>query len=286
MKLVHISDTHFVASGMRILNLDPEARLREVIASVNLNHADADLCVFSGDLSDRGDVESYLALRHVLQDLSVPYRLMLGNHDNRQHFLQVFPEHVHCADGFAQTYHRGTDVDLLLLDSLDDAHPAIGRLCPARLAWVRRVLDAAAGRPMLAFVHHPPFDIGMPWFEAMLLQNGDEVMELLLSHGHVTHLAFGHVHLDTSGVHRGVSFSATRGTAHKIAFSQAPHEAFYSDAGPSYDVMLATAQGVVVHHETPRDRQAVIGRERATPDGKGIFEAFEQQRVYSQAGSL
>lgn len=286
MKIIQISDIHAVPPGQRLLGFDPVSRLREVITSINRNHPDADLCVLSGDLTDRGDVESYHALRSALQDLSVPYRLMLGNHDCRAHFAQVFPEHIHSVDGFAQTYHRGVEVDLLLLDSLDDAHPATGLLCAARMAWVRRALTAATGRPVVVFLHHPPFDIGMPWFRAMLLANGEELMALLSGFSNVAHIAFGHVHLDTSGVHGRLPFSSTRGTAHKIAFSQASTEAFYVDAGPSYDVLLTTAESVVVHRQTPRDLEAVIAREEATRDGTGIFEVFDSSRPWSQIGDV
>ncbi|QPH54783.1 metallophosphoesterase [Pontivivens ytuae] len=286
MKLIHISDTHLVAPGAQLLGLDPDARLREVIASVNLNHPDADLCIFSGDLTDSGDLDSYVALQAILRDLALPYRLMLGNHDHRSHFTRVFPEHVHSAEGFVQTLHRGNDADLLLLDSLNDAHPATGRLCDARLGWLERALQAPTERPLIVFVHHPPFDIGMPWFRPMLLENGADVLALLLAHDRVAHLAFGHVHLDTNGVHRGLSFSSTRGTAHKIAFSESANETFYTAASPGYDVLLATETGVIVHHETPRDWQSLIAREQATADGKGIFEIFGRPQAPSHAGGL
>jgi 3',5'-cyclic-AMP phosphodiesterase len=282
MKIIHVSDVHFVPPGQRLLGFDPEARLREVVASVNLDHPDADLCVISGDLTDRGDVESYAFLRDALHNLTVPCRLMLGNHDRRAAFAKVFPEHIHSADGFVQTYHRGDEADLLLLDTLDEADPASGLLCEARLGWTGRALEAARERPVVVFAHHPPFRIGMPWFDGMLLRNGCDLMTLLAQHSQVAHLAFGHVHLDMSGIYRGLSFSATRGTAHKIAFSQTREEAVYVDAGPSYDILLATADGVVVHHQAQRDLNTAIARELATPDGAGSFELFDQPRPWRQ----
>jgi len=51
-----------------------------------------DLVIFCGDLTDKGDVVSYKMLKSRLNDLNMPYKLLLGNHDNRENFLTVFGE--------------------------------------------------------------------------------------------------------------------------------------------------------------------------------------------------
>lgn len=58
-KIIQITDTHVSRRGQKILGIDPVARLKIIIESVNTNHTDADYCVFTGDLTDRGDIESY-----------------------------------------------------------------------------------------------------------------------------------------------------------------------------------------------------------------------------------
>ena len=92
MKLVQVSDLHFVPPGVRLLGIDPRARFSACVADINANHADAELCLLTGDLADRGAPEAYAALREALADLRVPYRLMVGNHDDRAAFRGAFPE--------------------------------------------------------------------------------------------------------------------------------------------------------------------------------------------------
>ncbi len=90
MKLIQVSDLHFVPPGTRLLGLDPRARLEAAIADINRHHGDAELCLFTGDLADRGAPEAYEALRETLAALRVSYRLTIGNHDDRDKFLRAF----------------------------------------------------------------------------------------------------------------------------------------------------------------------------------------------------
>ena len=90
VKIIHITDTHILPKSEKLMGLDPAARLQSVIASVNKDHADADFAVFSGDLTDKGDIESYRLFADLLDGLRVPYTLTLGNHDNRSAFVKVF----------------------------------------------------------------------------------------------------------------------------------------------------------------------------------------------------
>ncbi len=50
MKLIQITDIHFVPGKRLLHGLDPYERLRSCIADINTNHADADLCIITGDL--------------------------------------------------------------------------------------------------------------------------------------------------------------------------------------------------------------------------------------------
>jgi 3',5'-cyclic-AMP phosphodiesterase len=64
-------------------------------------HSDADRIVISGDLIQVGSPGGYGILRAELERMATPYRLLVGNHDDRQALLRVFPEVEH-ADGFVQ----------------------------------------------------------------------------------------------------------------------------------------------------------------------------------------
>ena len=66
MKIIQVSDTHIVPPGRGLWGFDPRARLEACIADVNARHGDADLCILTGDLTDRGEPEAYGELREIL----------------------------------------------------------------------------------------------------------------------------------------------------------------------------------------------------------------------------
>jgi Icc protein len=92
MKIIQVTDVHLGRQGERRYGADLHQRLASCIAHINAHHADAALCVVTGDLTETGAPESYADLRMALSTLSVPWRLLPGNHDRRANLAAAFPE--------------------------------------------------------------------------------------------------------------------------------------------------------------------------------------------------
>ncbi len=266
-KIIQLTDLHIVPHGERVFGFDPVARLQAVLDDVYEKHADADLCVITGDLTDRGDEASYQLLRDRLQDFPLPLCLMMGNHDRRQPFLSVFPDTRTDRDGFVQSAWSLGELRIVVLDTLDEALAGAGRLCPQRLAWLSDTLADAPDAPTIVFLHHPPFAIGVNYFANMLLANGGELDAVLNLHPQVVHLGFGHVHMSVYGSRSCRSFSAARGSAPPIEFSQQQLDGYYQQRLPSYDVILFEHQAVTVHHVQVCAGEQYVARETVEPDG-------------------
>ena len=103
MKIIQVTDIHFVAQGERLHGLDPYKRLAACINDINTHHSDADLCILTGDLTHQGNIEAYQSLRDCLDTLSIPCHYMIGNHDNRENFIEVFPYAARDKNGFIQS---------------------------------------------------------------------------------------------------------------------------------------------------------------------------------------
>lgn len=117
MKIVHITDTHFVPQPATLYGLDPRARFDAAIASLQAEHSDANLLVITGDLAHWGDVPAYQALRQRLEAVTLQVVMMVGNHDDRASLRTVFPAVMDDGNGFVQGSRIENGHRLMFLDT-------------------------------------------------------------------------------------------------------------------------------------------------------------------------
>ena len=169
MKLIHISDTHLVAPGHALYGIDPGLRLTRCIDSVIEEHADADFCVFTGDLAHAGNSEAYHFLQTQCARLPMPVHFVLGNHDDRQRFCAAFPEAPVNAQGFVQYEIPMGCARGLVLDT-SEPHVHHGVFCELRAQWLAERL-AEDEAPINLFMHHPPVATGIPPIDQLIIND-------------------------------------------------------------------------------------------------------------------
>ena len=249
MKLIHLTDVHLVEPGGTLYGLDPRARLDACIDDINRNHADADLCVITGDLTHWGEAAAYANLAEALGRLKLPLQMILGNHDNREVFRVQFPHSFADSNGFIQ----GTlDVAAGRLFFLDTNQPGThaGWYCEHRQAWLRAELDAVPEeRPLFFFMHHPPFNVGLSGLDSISLLQADAFAEIVRPYARrIRHLFFGHVHRPINGSWLGIPMSTLRGTNHQVWLDfKAGEDVIGSHEPPAYAVVLIDDSSVVIH---------------------------------------
>lgn len=254
-KFIIFTDLHMVPEGAAIIGLDPYRRLANGIAHVNRYHADADRVIFAGDLAHGADRPSYERLKTLLGELVPPAALMIGNHDRREVFLDVFAEAATDENGFVQQAIDFADCRAILLDTLfappyDYPMSHAGRLCERRLAWLGRQLDEAGDRPALIFMHHPPHASGFAGIDMIRLINEDDFYALVKRHGNVRHIFAGHVHRTISGSSHGIPFSIFKSPVHQQPMPfDIPDASLSVDEPAAYGIALVTEDGVLVHTE-------------------------------------
>ncbi|MER9656928.1 phosphodiesterase [Mesorhizobium sp. M0152] len=265
MKIIQVTDVHLGRQGERHYGADLHQRLASCIAHVNAHHADAALCVFTGDLTETGAPESYADLKAALSGLSVPWRLLPGNHDRRAPLVAAFPEIAVDENGFVQSAHETADEVLLFLDGLAEGRIE-GELCDRRLAWLEARLAEAAGKPVYVFMHHPPVQLGLPQLDRLGLENPGRFLDLLRQHGNVRHIFFGHVHRDISGTVAGIPFSAQRGLHARFELALDRSSEIVEQAPPSYAVILVDSanERLIVHGCDFLERWPVYSAESGT----------------------
>jgi Icc protein len=254
MKFIHVTDTHFVPPGRLLYGLDPIERLRAAVADINAHHRDAAFAIFTGDLAHFGELDAYRALREVLNELALPYHLLLGNHDDRQNFLKVFPESPQDENGFVQ-FSLETEIGSFIC--LDTNEPGVswGVLCDKRLDWLEAALARASGRPVYLFMHHPPFPVGIRRMDTISLRDTARLAAIARKGADIRHLFFGHLHRPIGGSWLGVPFTTMRGTNHQVALNfVVENEVPGSHEPPAYAIVFAEDGLTVVHFHDYLDK--------------------------------
>ncbi|MCY0147466.1 metallophosphoesterase [Hoeflea sp. G2-23] len=253
MKLVHISDIHLNHGS--IGGHDPIANFRKCLAYVEAYDSDADRVVITGDLSHHGLETSYRELATILAESTLAGklepRLMVGNHDNRETFISVFPETQRDDNGFVQ-WTEETEAGLFVyIDTVDQGRHS-GLYCAPRLAWLADVLDGARarGQRVYLFMHHNPVRVHVANADVVGMLNEREFQALLKSYQDViAHIFFGHCHYSLSGSVCGIAYSAPRSTNHVCwpEFSGIINRTGYGELTPNYNVCFLRDDSVVVH---------------------------------------
>ena len=122
-----------------------------------------DMLLLTGDITDRGDLESFDKAAAQLADCPFPVWPMVGNHDSREGLLHAFPQ-VPSDGGFVHYLLEQEGLRIALLDTFEPGRHG-GAFCAARQAWLTARLDEAPGTPTLIFMHHPPVVSGIDWMD-------------------------------------------------------------------------------------------------------------------------
>lgn len=251
-KIVQLSDLHLTGDGRLLYGASPAKSLARAIDLILADHADADLCLLTGDLAEAGTDTAYQQLTEQLARLPMPAYPMVGNHDDRTALIRRFPQSAD-PSGFVQQAIDLSGNRLLLLDTLDPGRTS-GLLCQARLSWLKSQLSRDAS-PVLLAMHHPPLVVGIPSMDQFALANADEFWATLAPHRlRIRHLLLGHLHRPIGGSWRGIPISCTYSPNHQVALdlvSLPPDGAVPGSGEPaSFSVILIDDDSVVVHHQS------------------------------------
>jgi Icc protein len=168
--------------------------------------------IISGDCAfDSGQVADYATLTNLLKPLrkaGYPVHVMVGNHDQREHFWGALKE-AKAAKRPLKDRHatilKTPRVNWFLLDSLDKTKSTPGMLGAAQCEWLKQALDANPDKPAIVVCHHNLNDGSFDGFKGSLLDT-KELLEIIRPRRQVKAYVYGHthrwhVHQDESGIH-------------------------------------------------------------------------------------
>ncbi len=225
MLIAHLTDLHICPPGRSALGVvDSIGLTQRALDAVTALPVRPDVVVISGDLTDAGQPAEYAQLRGMLAALGLPVLLVPGNHDVREPMLaglDLDPRTV-TDGGFVQFLADLGGMRLVGLDTLLPGSSA-GALCERRLAFLEDALAGAEGRPVLLFMHHPPFSCGLGYMDDIMLGEGAERLAAIVArHPNIERVLCGHHHRPVQVRYAGTLGQVAPGVAHQVALDLRP----------------------------------------------------------------
>lgn len=240
MILAQISDLHVRPKGMLCNDrVDSNGMLAAQVEALMGLNAQIDCVVATGDLTDRGLVSEYEHLRELLKPLDMPVFLVPGNHDRRENLLEVFggTRYLPVTQGFLHYTVEDFPVRLIGLDTVE-LGSSDGIFCAARETWLRSRLNEGDGRPVLLFMHHPPFKTGLIPMDTIMCREADRLEGIIRDFPMVERVICGHHHRPIQAVWAGILASCSSGPAHQVYLELVKDECMLVMEPPAYQLHI------------------------------------------------
>ena len=257
MKIIHLTDPHIIgAVRANLFGLNPTDRLKKAIKSINRDHSDAKFIAITGDLADNATRKAYKNYKHIIGSSKIPVYSILGNHDNRGFFKEVFTEFKN--NDFIQFDIAIKDCAFIFLDTLDSGNMN-GLLCSKRYEWLKDKLKKYKKHNVYIFMHHHPVECGLYEFDTTArFKNKSKFWKILGKYKNIRHISFGHLHRIMTATRDGVSMHCTRSTAFQVALSmKTKAECLTNKEKPTYAVMDINGADFRVHHHEFLDENKI-----------------------------
>lgn len=271
-KILVISDIHIRSIEKSIIGLSPLKQFKNALSHGQKNHPDAEHLILMGDIAHSGHIKEYELIKRAINNYQIPITFMLGNHDNRENFVKMFPEIPLTKEGHLQTViNLGNDV-LICLDTLNSP-PYLegkheGKLCTKRLEWLEQELNKIRDKRISIFTHHPPHNVGFPGMDKIKLSNSNDLFEVIKKYVNIKHIFSGHIHRTISGHTNNIGFSIFKSTCHQMPMNLISADSSLSVKEPAaYGIILFDDQSIIAHTEDYEiARQAIASSIDAMPD--------------------
>lgn len=206
--ILHLSDTHLLATGQLYDRVDSEARLRRLFDDLERSGARPEAIIFTGDLADKGEPLAYGRLRAIIDPaarrLGAQTIWVMGNHDERAAFRTVLLGQRPSTEPIDRVYY----IDGLRIVTLDTSVPGqhYGHLEESQLDWLADELSTTAPHGTILAMHHPPIPCVLDLAVTVELREQGALAEVLKGTD-VRSIIAGHLHYSTNATFAGIPVS-------------------------------------------------------------------------------
>lgn len=246
LKFLHITDTHLLDLAEETFHgINTKESLEAVLVHSLARYTDIDFLLFTGDISQTGNEQSYALFESVIEQYDLPIFCIPGNHDNPELLQQFVP----ISPGNSINTIQLGKFSLVLLNSWveDSHHGMITQYC---LQQLDEHLKNNQDKVNIIAIHHPPVSINSVWLDEIGLQNKADFLSVINRYQQSSLLLFGHVHQEFDQQMKELRLLATPSTCYQF---KANSEYMYrtDTLAPAYRyVKLSTSSDIdtVVHY--------------------------------------
>jgi len=257
--LLHISDTHLLASGGRLYDtVDSERHLRELFDELEASEGRPEAIVFTGDLADKGEADAYERLRAIVEPaaarLGAQVIWAMGNHDDRHAFREVLLREFPSTRPVDRVY----DVNGLRVITLDTSVPGhhFGEVTGAQLDWLAEELSTPAPHGTILAMHHPPIPSVLDLAVSVELRDQGGLAEVL-DGSDVRSIIAGHLHYSSTAMFAGIPVSVASATCYTQDLNVPVGGTRGRDGARAFNTVHVYA-GTVLHSVVPLGSYAAL----------------------------
>ena len=191
--IAQVSDTHLLANPQEaIRGCYTYQTLSQILIQVQA--ANVDVLLLTGDLADRGEPEAYHHLLDLLKPLRIPIYWVSGNHDSLEQVALILGNHYPGVTDQPRSFPVGNWQLILLASAGSVSHQGEGYLSVETLNWLETELNRIADRPCIIALHHHPLPVGIDWLDQISVVNGQDLLKTIDRFPVVKVVVFGHIH--------------------------------------------------------------------------------------------
>jgi len=214
----------------------PHENLKKAVAVIRRQSPKVDLVVLGGDLFEDGDKADYGPVFALFGELQIPVHAVVGNHDHLP-FLRKAAGSVpdSAATGYYSFDHGGHHC--VILNSAGTGRPH-GNLEEEQLLWLSADLHGHRFKPILIFMHHPPFDSGVGWLDKIRLLDAESFWGIIPPFaGNILGVFVSHLHLAMTCRYRQTLLVSTPGVCWQYAGASDAAKSALSDEPPGFNLI-------------------------------------------------
>lgn len=263
-----MTDIHLTGEDRLLYGISPKDRLDACFRHIKTHHADADFVVITGDIANNGNAEAYRQLHDTAKESGLTVFVIPGNHDDTSNMCQILPEFSGNLNEVEAGVWRSSFIiseagAFVFLDttSRDTIH---GMFDDNRAKILKDRLTFLNSPHVFLFMHHPPFEVGIPSMDMIRLLDPEPLYSALAPFkSNIRHIFLGHLHKTMYGSWRGIPFSVIRSTVHQVSAQYDPHD---PDTDPA---------AIVCCDETPEYSVVRIGDDQVVCNAERFVENIQ-----------